>query len=43
MRGSIMHKVERDLRAIMYPAYGTHHSLRIIRGNKIQLTKNPSE
>ena len=38
-----MHKTEHDLEAIMYPVYGTHHRLRIVRGNNIQLTQNPSE
>ena len=37
------HKSEQDLKAIMYPAYGTHHRLRIISGTEIQLTQNPSE
>ena len=43
LKGSSMPKAEHDLRAIMYPAYGTHHRLRTIRGNKIQLTQNRSE
>ena len=43
MRGSNMHKAEHDLKAIMYPAYSTHHKLCIIIENKIQLTQNPSE
>ena len=43
MRGSGMHRAEHDLKAIMYPAEGTNHILRIIRGNKIHLTQNPSE
>ena len=38
-----MLKAEDDLEAIMYPAYGTHHRLRIIRGNKIRLTQDPFE
>ena len=43
MRGSNIHKAEHDLKAIMYPAYGTHDRLRIIGGNKIQTTQDPSE
>ena len=43
MRGRCMHKVEHDLKTIMYPAYGTHHKLRTIKGIKIHLTQNPSE
>ena len=43
MRGISMHKVEHDIKAIMYPANGTHHRLCTIRGNTIQLTQNPSE
>ena len=43
MRVSNMHKAEYDLKAIMYPANGTHYRLRTIRENKIQLTKNISE
>ena len=30
MRGSSMHKAEHDRKAIMYPAYGTHHRRRTI-------------
>ena len=36
-------KTGHDRKVIMYPAYGTHHRLRTVRGNKIQLTQNPSE
>ena len=38
-----MHKTEHDLKAIMHHAYGTHHRVRSIKGNKIQLNQNPSE
>ena len=38
-----MHKSEHGLKAIMYPAYGTHHRLSIIRANKNLVTQNPSE
>ena len=38
MRGSGMPKIEYDLKAVMYPAYGTHHRLRSIKENKTQLT-----
>ena len=38
-----MHKVEDHTMAIMYPACGTHHRLRTIGGNEIQLTQNQSE
>ena len=31
---SNMQNAEHDLKGIMYPAYGTHHRLRTIRGNK---------
>ena len=34
MVGSKMYKTEYDLKAIMYPAYDTHHKLRNIRGNR---------
>ena len=30
MRGSSMHNAEHDIKAAMYPAYGTHHRLRSI-------------
>ena len=36
-----MHKAEHDIKAIIYPAYGTRHGLDSIRGNEIQLTHNP--
>ena len=38
-----MFKAEHDLKAIVYPAYGTHKRLCTIRGDKIQLTQNQSE
>ena len=34
-----MHKAEHNLKAIMHPAYGTHHRVRTIRRNEIQLTQ----
>ena len=43
MRGSSMPKAEDDFKAIMYPAYGMHHILRTITGNKIQPTQSASE
>ena len=36
-----MSDAEYDIKAIMYPAYGTHHRLRNISGNKIPLTQEP--
>ena len=36
-----MPKTEYDLRAIMYTAFGTHHILCSISGNKNQLTRYP--
>ena len=43
MRGGSMTKAEYDLMAIMYFAYGTHHSLSKIDGNKFQPTRHPTQ
>ena len=37
MRAINMPKTEKDLKAIMYLAYGTHHKMRNIGKNKTQL------